>query len=154
MFPDVVSMIHEHLRSQWDVIDASLQQYGMHLRNILPYYADIGFEMMPCLMLEDISTQMDWRAIPRIGEIRQSVRLYGYVHHEKPDVRRAALVSLGVTTQIVLNRLDVPHVYAGVEFWWQEMLCPTLDFGVSFAGNTVVGAFTALMEVQSHVQLG
>jgi hypothetical protein len=154
MLPDVVTMLYQYLLTRWGDIDDALQRYDMRLRNILPYYADIGFEMMPCLMLEDIGTQMEWHAISRIGEIRQSVRLYGYVYHEQPDVRRAAMVSFGVTVQIALNQLDVPYTYNGVQYWWEGMLCPTMDFGVGFVGNSVVGAFTGLMEVQAHVQLG
>lgn len=154
MLPDVVSMLHSYLQSQWDAIDDALQAYDMRLRNILTYYGDIGFEMMPCIMLEDISMQMEWHAIPTTAETRQAVRLYGYVHHEKPDIRRAAMVRFGVTTQVLLNKMPVPYVYEGVEFYWQEVLCPTLDFGFGLVGNSVVGAFTALLEVQAHVQLG
>lgn len=153
MLPDVVSMLHEYLLSRWEPIDQALAQHDMHLRQILPYYADIGFEMMPCLMLEDIGATMEWHAIPRLGEVRQSVRLYGYVYHEKPALRRAAMVAFGVTVQLALNRLDVPHEYEGVQYWWEGMLCPTIDFGVGFVGNSVVGAFTALLEVHTHVQL-
>lgn len=89
MLPDVVSMLHEYLMTRWRNIDDALAPHDMRLRNILPYYADIGFEMMPCLMLEDIGATTEWHAIPRIGEVRHSVRLYGYVHHEKPQMRRA-----------------------------------------------------------------
>lgn len=153
MLPDVVNMLSAHLESRWEDLNAALARFGLQVRFILPYYTDIGFEMMPCIMLEDIGSTMEWHAIPRIGELRQSVRLYGYIYHEKPEVRRAAMVALGITAQVVLNELPVPREFQGVQYWWEGMLCPSVDFGVGFVGNSTVGAFTSSMEVQCHVQL-
>lgn len=154
MLPDIIGFLVEYLRSAWEDIDAALQPYDMRLKSILPYYADISFEIMPCVLVDDVRTQMEWEAIGMIARWRHEVRVYGYLYHELPEVRRAALFQLGMATQITLNRLPTPQTIDTTEVWWRGVLCPVLEYGVGILSNSTVGAFSGTMEVEAYVQLG
>jgi len=152
VFPDAVEVIAHILSTNRGVVDAALRPLSVEFRNIFPYYAEtIGFDDMPCLLIEEDTVESEWHAIPLIAVERYRIRLWGYAHHEQPALRRAIIVTLGRTVQAVLNREVPPVTYGGVQFFWHSTLMPSVSFGIGFVGNSVVASFTGECTLEAEV---
>jgi hypothetical protein len=155
VFPDAVGVISHILSRNRGVVDAALRDFGVTLRSIFPYYTEtIGFDDMPCVMIEEDTVESEWRAIPLIALERYRIRLWGYVHHEEPEARREILVSLARAVQGVLNREMPPVTYGGVQFFWESTLMPSVSFGIGFVGNSVVASFAGECVLEAVVSYG
>ena len=152
VFPDAVEVIWYILSDNRAVLDAAIRPYKVTLRTIIPYYTEtIGFDDMPCLMIEEDTVESEWHAIPLIALERYRIRLWGYVHHEEPGARRGILVTLARAVQAVLNREVPPVTYGGAQFFWHSTLMPSVSFGIGFVGNSVVASFTGECTLEAEV---
>jgi len=152
VFPDAVALVAQLLEDGRLAIDTALKPLGTRLKGVYPYYSEtIGFDDMPCVLLEEDTVETEWHAIPLIAMERYSIRAWGYIAHEEPSMRRQQMVTLARAVQAVLNRHVPPVMYEGVQYFWSNTLLPAVSFGIGFVGNSVVAAFTGTIVVQAEV---